>query len=87
MRIDDHARFHLYPRRCSPNDASAPVDTGRAWKDLTHDEKAAAVAAYNKALSALRTLEMVAQEIEETNNVAWAWEARCAKLEQELAEL
>ena len=65
----------------------APVDTGRAWKDLTHDEKAAAVAEYNKALSALRTLEDVAQEIEETNNVAWAWEARCAKLEQELSEL
>ena len=63
------------------------VDTGRAWQDLTHEEKAKAVAEYNKALSALRTLAEVAREIEETNNVGWAWEAKCSQLQQELTEL
>ena len=63
------------------------VDTGRAWQDLTHEEKARAVAEYNKALSALRTLAEVAREIEETNNVGWAWEAKCSQLQQELTEL
>ena len=63
------------------------VDTGRAWQDLTHKEKARAVAEYNKALSALRTLAEVAREIEETNNVGWAWEAKCSQLQQELTEL
>ena len=63
------------------------VDTGRAWQDLTHEEKARAVAEYNRALSALRTLAEVAREIEETNNVGWAWEAKCSQLQQELTEL
>ena len=63
------------------------VDTGRAWQDLTHEEKARAVAEYNQALSALRTLAEVAREIEETNNVGWAWEAKCSQLQQELTEL
>ena len=63
------------------------VDTGRAWQDLTHEEKAKAVAEYNKALSALRTLAEVAREIEETNNVGWAWEAKCSQLQQELTAL
>ena len=44
-------------------------DIGKAWQDLTHEEKARAVAEYNRTLSALRTLEDVAQEIEETDNV------------------
>ena len=63
------------------------VDTGRAWQDLTHEEKARAVAEYNRALSALRTLAEVAREIEETNNVSWAWEAKCSQLQQELTAL
>ena len=63
------------------------VDTGRAWQDLTHEEKAKAVAEYNKALSALRTLAEVAREIEETNNVGWAWEAKCSQLQRELTAL
>ena len=63
------------------------VDTGRAWQDLTHEEKARAVAEYNRALSALRTLAEVAREIEETNNVGWAWEAKCSQLQQELTAL
>ena len=66
---------------------AGPVDIGKAWQDLTHEEKARAVAEYNRTLSALRTLEDVAQEIEETDNVGWAWEAKCARLEQELTEL
>ena len=64
-----------------------PVDTGRAWQDLTHEEKARAVAEYNRALSALRTLDEVVREIEETNNVGWAWEAKCSQLQQELTAL
>ena len=63
------------------------VDIGRAWQDLTHEEKAKAVAEYNKALSALRTLAEVAREIEETNNVGWSWEAKCSQLQQELTAL